>query len=38
MAWRRVTFYNPTQRGFESRLKERLDAIREWIATRRGGE
>jgi len=28
-------FYQPTTRGFESRLKDRLDAIRHWIATRR---
>jgi len=28
-------FYQPTTRGFESRLKDRLDAIRAWIANRR---
>ncbi len=29
------TFYYPTTRGFESRLKDRLDAIRDWIKSHR---
>jgi putative ATPase len=30
-----TTFYNPTTRGFESRLKDRLDGIRAWIQSHR---
>jgi putative ATPase len=29
-------FYEPSTRGFEVRLKERLEAIRAWIASRQG--
>jgi len=28
-------FYEPSTRGFEARLKERLEAIRAWIASQR---
>jgi putative ATPase len=30
-----TTFYHPTTRGFESRLKDRLDGIRAWIQSHR---
>lgn len=30
-------FYRPTTRGLEARLKERLDAIRAWVSSRKSG-
>jgi putative ATPase len=29
-------FYEPTERGVEARIRERLDAIRQWLAAKKG--